>query len=88
MFFMTLRVLPCLSAASLLLASGCTPDTPPSRPRLFLAITHSALNRLSFFDLDHLRYAADLRVVSCASDHGYSLATYSNGAHKDHVFLF
>ncbi|MBP1678694.1 MAG: repeat-containing protein [Bacteroidetes bacterium] len=52
MFFMTLRVLPCLSAASLLLASGCTPDTPPSRPRPFLAITHSALNRLSFFDLD------------------------------------
>lgn len=79
-----LSLLAPLALAALAAAAACAPGAPPG-PRRFLAITHPALNRVTFFDLDRGEVAGVLPAHKLPhdlllADRGRSLIVVNSGA--------
>lgn len=83
------------SSALLLLlgtvAAGCAPKAPAGAPKRYLAITHSALDRVSFFDLDARRVVGVLPTQKLPHDmlvtpDGRQLYVVNSGAQSLSVF--
>lgn len=69
----------------LLLLQGCKASVPPGSPHRYLAITHPALNRLTFFDLDQQRTVGALPTQKLPHDilvsaDGRSLLVVNSGS--------
>ncbi|MCC6651635.1 MAG: hypothetical protein IT348_10850 [Candidatus Eisenbacteria bacterium] len=84
-----------LIMASVALTWGCGAPDPDAAPRRYLAITHSALDRVSFFDLDRrevlgvlptqklphdMLATADARTLFVVNSGGQCLSAYDVGA--------
>lgn len=84
------HVLPALLAIGLA-AIGCAPKAPVGAPKRYLAITHSALDRVSFFDLDarHVVGVLPTRKLPhdmLATPDGRTLYVVESGAQSMSVF--
>lgn len=74
-----------------LAAIGCAPKAPAGAPKRYLAITHSALDRVSFFDLDARRVVGVLPTQKLPHDmlvtpDGRTLYLVNSGAQSMSVF--
>lgn len=83
-------VLPALLLLGLA-AIGCAPNEPSGAPKRYLAITHSAIDRVSFFDLDARRVVGVLPTQKLPHDmlvtpDGRSLYVVNSGAQSLSVF--